>query len=157
MIEQIYTYFTLEMIYLWINIAIIPLWLILIFFPESKMCQIFTTSIFPIFILSLVYCYIAYILFQSDYEFLVNFKLYLGLKELTNLFSDKSFVILFWIHFLAINLFCGGWIVKDYQKFGVSKFVVFFPLIITYFIGPLGILLYWLIRIFSGKKISLYN
>ena len=118
MIEQIYTYFTIEMIYLWVNLGVLPFWLILFFFPQSKICKIFTTSIFPIFIFSLIYLYIIYLIFRYDYDFLNNFRLYLGMKELSNLFSDNSFLILFWIHFLAINLFCGAWIVNDYQKYG---------------------------------------
>jgi len=157
MIEQIYTYFTIEMIYLWLNIGIIPFWFVLVFFPQSKICKIFTISIFPILIFSMIYCYVIYLIFQAGYNFLNNFKLYLGIKELLNLFSDSSFLILFWIHFLAINLFCGGWIVNDYQKFGISKILIFFPLIITYFVGPLGISIYWIIRIFYAKKINLYD
>ena len=157
MIEQIYTYFTIEMIYLWLNIGIIPFWFVLVFFPQSKICKIFTISIFPILIFSMIYCYVIYLIFQTGYDFLNNFKLYLGIKELLNLFSDSSFLILFWIHFLAINLFCGGWIVNDYQKFGISKILIFFPLIITYFVGPFGISIYWIIRIFYAKKINLYD
>ena len=157
MIEQIYTYFTIEMIYFWLNLSVLPFWLILIFFPETKICKIFTTSIFPIFILSLIYCYLIYLIIQYDYDFLINFRLYLGLNELSDLFSNNSFLILFWIHFLAINLFCGGWIVNDYQKFSISKILMFFPLVITYLIGPLGIFIYWIIRIFYAKKISLYD
>ena len=157
MIEQIYSYFTIEMIYLWLNIGIIPFWFVLVFFPQSKICKIFTISIFPILIFSMIYCYVIYLIFQTGYDFLNNFKLYLGIKELLNLFSDSSFLILFWIHFLAINLFCGGWIVNDYQKFGISKILIFFPLIITYFVGPLGISIYWIIRIFYAKKINLYD
>ena len=157
MIEQIYTYFTIEMIYLWLNIGIIPFWFVLVFFPQSKICKIFTISIFPILIFSMIYCYVIYLIFQTGYDFLNNFKLYLGIKELLNLFSDSSFLILFWIHFLAINLFCGGWIVNDYQKFEISKILIFFPLIITYFVGPFGISIYWIIRIFYAKKINLYD
>ena len=157
MIEQIYTYFTLEIIYLWLNIGIIPFWLTLIFFPNSNISKMFITSIFPITLLSIVYGYLTYILFKNDFNFLGNFNLYLGLDELINLFKDSSFLILFWIHFLAVNLFCGGWIVKDYQKYNINKILVFFPLIITYFVGPLGIFTYWLIRIFYAKKISLYD
>jgi hypothetical protein len=129
----------------------------LIFFPKSKICKIFTTTIFPILIFSTIYSYLIYYIFQNGYDFLNNFKLYLGINELLKLFSDSSFLILFWIHFLAINLFCGGWIVNDYQKFGISKILIFFPLIITYLIGPLGILIYWIIRIFYAKKINLYD
>ena len=43
--------------------------------------------------------------------------------------QDKAFLILFWLHFLAMNLFCGGWIVKDSQKFGINKILMCFPLI----------------------------
>ena len=127
MIEQIHTYFTIEILYLWLNLGVIPFWFVLIFFPYSKICKIFTTSIFPMLILSLTYCYVIYIIFQNGYDFLINFKLYLSLDDLLILFSDSSFLILFWIHFLAINLFCGSWIVSDYQKFGVSKVLMFFP------------------------------
>ena len=157
MIEQIYTYFTIEMIYLWVNLGVLPFWLILFFFPQSKICKIFTTSIFPIFIFSLIYLYIIYLIFRYDYDFLNNFRLYLGMKELSNLFSDNSFLILFWIHFLAINLFCGAWIVNDYQKYNISKILMFFPILITYFIAPLGIFVYWIIRIFYAKKIILFD
>ena len=95
--------------------------------------------------------------YLSSYEFLTNFDLYLNISNLSNLFSNETFLILFWIHFISINLFTGGWIVKDSQKFGINKIILFLPLIITYLIGPLGLLIYWLIRIFYAKSISLYD
>ena len=157
MIEQIYTYFTVEMIFMWLNLGVLPFWLILIIFPQSQICRVFTTSIFPIFILSLAYAYLLYLLFNEGYDFIRNFKLYLGLDAISNLFTYKSFIVLFWLHFLAINLFCGSWIVKDSQKFGINKLLVSFPLLMTYFIGPIGITLYWIIRIFYSKRVDLYD
>ena len=157
MIEQIYTFFTLEMIYLWLNLGVLPFWLVLIIFPQSQICRVFITSIFPIFILSLAYSYLLYIVNLDAYDFLQNFKLYLGLSEISDLFENRSFLILFWVHFLAMNLFCGGWIVKDSQLFNINKFLVSLPLITIYLIGPIGITIYWLIRIFYAKRISLYD
>jgi len=157
MIEQIYTFFTMEMVYLWLNLGVLPFWFLLIIFPQSQIARVFITSIFPIFILSLVYAYLLYIVYMDGYDFLQNFKLYLGLGEISNLFENQSFLILFWVHFLAMNLFCGGWIVKDSQMFVMNKFLVSLPLIITYLIGPIGITLYWIIRIFYAKRISLYE
>ena len=157
MIEQISAFFTIDMIYLWINIGIIPFWFILMFFPNSKVCGIFVSSVFPIFILSVIYLYLVYYFFITGYNFDENFNLYLGLDSLNELFNEKAFLIIFWTHFLAINLFCGSWIVNDSRKFSMSKILVFFPLIITYFVGPLGIFIYWLIRIFFAKSMSLYN
>ena len=157
MAEQISTFFTIDMIYLWLNIGIIPFWFILIFFPNSKICSVFASSIFPIFILSLIYLYLIYFFFVSGYDFQQNFSLYLSLDSLNQLFNEKAFLIIFWTHFLAINLFCGSWIVADSRKFSMSKILIFIPLIITYFTGPLGIFIYWLIRIFYAKRISLYD
>ena len=157
MIDQIYTYFTIEMIFLWLNLGVLPFWLILVFFPQSQICRVFITSIFPFIILSFVYGYLIYVLFMEGYDFIGNFELYLGLDAVSNLFTYKAFIILFWTHFLAMNLFCGGWIVKDSQKFGINKILMSFPLLITYFIGPIGLTLYWIIRIFYAKKINLYD
>ena len=157
MLEQISTYFTFEMVYLWLNIGVIPFWLMLIFLPNSKLGSIFVSSIFPIFILGGAYVYIVYKSFLGSYEFDSNFSLYLGIDELSELFSNQEFLIIFWIHFLAINLFCGSWMSKDGSRLLISKYLMFFPLIITYFIGPLGVFIYWIIRMFYAKKISLYD
>ena len=157
MIEQIYTFFTIDMIYIWLNIGVLPFWIILLFFPQSKIASFFVSSIFPYFVFGAVYIYLLYYVFLHDYNFLNNFNLYLGIEELIDLFSNSSFLILFWVHFLAINLFCGSWIVKDSQKINISKIIVFFPLLLTYFIGPVGIFIYWIIRIFFAKRISLYD
>ena len=157
MIEQIAIFFSIEMIYLWLNIGVIPFWFILIFFPQSKLCGIFITSIFPILILGSLYLYLFYYFLNSGYDFFENFNLYLGLYDLADLLENEAFLILFWVHFLAINLFCGSWIVKDSQKLNMSKILVFFPLIITYFAGPIGVFIYWLIRIFFSKSIRLFD
>ena len=155
--EQIAIFFSIEMIYLWLNIGVIPFWFILMFFPQSKVCGLLTTSIFPTLILSSIYIYLFYYFFSSGYDFLENFNLYLGLYDLSILFENEGFLILFWIHFLAINLFCASWIVKDSQKFYMSKYIALIPLIITYFAGPLGIFIYWVIRIFYAKRIGLFD
>jgi hypothetical protein len=157
MIEQIYTYFSVEMIYLWLNVGVLPFWFLLLFFPETKLCKIFVTSIFPILIFAVVDLYLIFEFYKAGFNLFDSFNLYLGMDQLINLFSDSNYIIIFWIHFLAINLFCGSWIVRDYQKFGMSKYLTFIPLVLTYFIGPLGIFIYWLIRIFFSKRIDLYD
>ena len=157
MIEQIYNYFTIEMLYFWVNFGVLPFWLILIFFPNSNLSKYFITSIFPILLLSGTYIFVIYKSYLSSYNFIGNFNLYLGFDELSDLFSDKSFLITFWIHFIAINLFVGGWIVKDSQKLTVNKFLVGISLIITYLIGPLGLFIYWFVRLFYAKSVSLYD
>ena len=157
MIEQIYNYFTIEMLYYWVNFGVLPFWIILIFFPQSQLCRYFVTSIFPIFILSGAYIFMLYKSYLNSYDFNSNFDLYFGIENISELFSDKTFMIMFWIHFISINIFAGGWIVKDSQKFSINKIILIIPLIVTYLIGPLGLFVYWLIRIFYAKNINLYD
>ena len=157
MIEQIYAFFSIETLYLWVNLGVLPFWLILIFFPSSSINKYFVTSIFPIILLSGSYIFALYKSHLNSYEFISNFELYLNITYLSNLFTNDLFLILFWIHFVSINLFAGGWMVKDSQKFNINKIIIAFPLIITYLIGPLGIFIYWLIRIFYAKSLNLYE
>ena len=157
MLEEIYNYFTIDILYNWVYIGVLPFWLILIFFPRSHLSRYFVTSVFPIFILGGTYIFVLYKSYLNSFDFVGNFNLYIGIDEISDLFTDKNFLIMFWIHFISINLFVGGWIVKDSQKFMINKFLLSVPLIITYLIGPLGLFVYWLIRIFYAKNINLYE
>ncbi len=157
MIEQIYNYFTIDMLYYWVNLGVLPFWFILIFFPQTHLSKYFVTSVFPILILSGTYVFIIYKSFLNSYDFIGNFNLYLNLNSLSELFKDQTFLLMFWVHFISINLFTGGWIVKDSQRLSINKILLIIPLIVTYLIGPLGLLLYWLIRMFHAKNISLYD
>ena len=124
MIEQIYNYFTIEILYFWINLGVLPFWFLIIFFPQSQLCKYLATSIFPIFLLSTAYIFIIYKSYLSSYDFLGNFNLYLGIAYVTDLLKDDLYLLLFWIHFVSINLFVGGWILKDSQKFLINKYVI---------------------------------
>jgi len=141
MIEQIYAYFTIEILYFWVNLGVLPFWLILIFFPQSNLSKYFVTSVFPIILLGGTYIFVLYKSYLNSYDFVSNFELYLSISNLSTLFSNELFLMLFWIHFISINLFVGGWIVRDSQKFSINKILVGIPLIVTYLIGPLGIFL----------------
>tara|TARA_B100000902_G_C26764251_1_gene647154 strand:+ start:56 stop:529 length:474 start_codon:yes stop_codon:yes gene_type:complete len=157
MIEQIYNYFTIEMLYFWVNLGVLPFWMLIIFFPQSRLCKYLATSIIPIFLLSAAYSFVLYKSYLSTYDFLGNFNLYLGIVYLADLFKNDLYLLLFWIHFVSINLFIGGWILKDSQRFVINKFLITLPLIITYLIGPIGLFVYWIIRIFYAKSLSLYE
>ena len=157
MIEQIYNYFSFDILYYWVNLGVLPFWLILIFFPNFQITKIFVTSIFPIFLLSSAYILMLYKSYLSSYNFLDNFNLYLSINDLTNLFSNQPFLILFWIHFISINLFTGGWIVNNAQKYSINKTLLSIPLIVVYLIGPIGLFFYWIIKIFYSKSINLYD
>ena len=135
MLTEIYNFFTIEMIYLWINYGVLPMWLALIFFPNSKLNQIFITSVFLPLVFASLYSYIVYQLINMDEDIFNSFNLYLGLNELKDLFSNEFFLLLFWIHFISINLFLGSWVSRDGLKFGIPKFLTGICLIFIYFVS----------------------
>lgn len=153
MLENIEILLTVENIYLIINWGIIPFWLMLVFFPNLSVTNFLVNSVIVPLLLSTAYAYLAYKVFL-DGNILSGFNLYNGIEDLYAVFSDELFLLIFWIHFLTLSLFVGAWISRDSQRYNISKPITIISLVITYFSGPVGLLIYWLFRIFFAKKIN---
>ena len=157
MLIQFENYLSFENIYLWSNLGILPFWLMLIMIPNSKFTQFFVNSVILPLILSATYIYVIYQAILMDEPMLEFFKLYLSLDNLYTLFATESVLLIFWLHFITLNLFLGSWISRDGIKYNMSRSLVFVPLILVYFTGPTGLVLYWIIRIFYAKRISFHD
>ena len=157
MAVQLQEYLTFENIYLWSNFGVIPFWLMLVFIPNSRFTQIFTNSIIIPLIFSIAYVYIIYQIFLLDASLLEIFKLYISLDDLYTVFATENFLLIYWLHFLALNLFLGSWTSRDAFKHNIPRKLVSVPLVLIYFTGPIGIVLYWMFRIFYAKKIGLHD
>tara|TARA_B100001765_G_scaffold87945_1_gene53903 strand:- start:122 stop:595 length:474 start_codon:yes stop_codon:yes gene_type:complete len=157
MLIQFVDYLTFNNMYLWTNFGLLPFWLMLIIIPNSKVTQIFINSVILPLILSTAYVYVIYQSVLLDEPIFDIFKLYLSLDNLYTVFATESFLLVFWLHFLTLNLFLGSWVSRDGVKHNISRSLVFFPLILIYFTGPLGLVLYWLIRIFYAKKLGFHD
>ena len=157
MLVEFQDHVTIENIYLWVNFGILPFWFMLIIIPKSRITQIFVNSIIVPLILSIAYVYIIYQAILLDEPLIDIFKLYLSLDELYTVFATESFLLVFWLHFLALNLFLGSWVSRDGLKYNMSRNLLFVPLILIYFTGPLGLLLYWLFRVFYAKKLGFHD
>ena len=153
MINNLLDILSYENIYLIANWGVIPFWLLLIILPNHTVTNFFVQSIIAPLLLVAAYGFVAYNIFLEG-NILDGFELYRGLDGLYSMFSNEAFLLIFWLHFLAISLFAGSWISRDSQKFLIHKFFVVVSLILTYFTGPVGLIFYWLIRIFYSKKIN---
>ena len=129
----------------------------LIFIPHYKITQFFVNSIILPIILATAYIFIIYKALSLNEDFSDIFSLFFSLDNLYALLSTESFLLIFWIHFVSINLFIGSWTSRDALKYNMPKKVVFLPLLLIYFSGPVGISLYWFIRIFYAKRLSFYD
>ena len=153
MINNLLTLLTFENIYLISNWGVIPFWLLLIFFPNHQITNFFVQSVIIPLLLAACYIYLSYNIYING-NILSGFELYNGLDGLYSMFANEALLLTFWLHFLAISLFTGAWIVRDSRKYFIPKIVIVPSLLLTYFTGPIGLVFYWFIRIFFAKKIS---
>ena len=153
MINNLLSLLTYENIYLVANWGVIPFWLLLIIAPYNLFTNIIVQSILPFLLLSIGYAYLSFLIY-SDGNIFEGFELYNGLDGLYSMFANEALLLIFWLHFLAISLFAGSWIVRDSKRYFVPKIIIIPSLVLTYFTGPIGLVVYWFLRIFFAKKIS---
>ena len=153
MINNLQAFVNSENIYLIANWGIIPFWFMLIFFPNNGLTTFFVQSIVVPLILGVAYVYLSYNLYLEN-DIFDGFELYKGLDGLYSMFANEYLLLIFWLHFLAISLFAGAWIARDARKYFIPKIIVIPSLVLTYFTGPVGLVIYWFFRIFFAKKIS---
>jgi len=75
-----------------------------------------------------------------------------SLADVMKLFTNQWATLAGWIHYLAFDLFVGSWEVKDSQSRGISHWFVIPCLILTFLLGPIGFLLYHILRLVVRNK-----
>ena len=156
MIDPFISFLTYENIYYIANIGVIPCWLLLIILPNHIITKFFVKSVIIPLLLSTAYIFVTYQIYITENIFEI-FNLYMGINELYAIFSNEAFLLIFWLHFLSVNLFVGNWIANDGNVYMIPRFLIIISLVLTYFTGPVGLVFYWLIRILYSKKINYYD
>ncbi len=73
-----------------------------------------------------------------------------SIAEVRALFSDDHALTAGWIHYLAFDLFVGTWIARSGLDAGLSPLLILPCLVLTFLVGPVGLLLALLIRLSTG-------
>ena len=76
-----------------------------------------------------------------------------SLPEVVKLFREPAIVLAGWVHYLAFDLFIGGWELRDAQRRGVPHLLVLPCLGLTLMFGPLGLLVYFGVRRLFGREL----
>lgn len=115
-------------------------WILLIFLPRWKGTRaIVLTGGIPILI-AIAYLVLIVMFFgAADGGFD-------SLENVMKLFTNRWAALAGWLHFLAFDLFIGAWEVKDSHEKGISHLLVIPCLVFTFMLGPIGLLLYFVIR-----------
>lgn len=83
-----------------------------------------------------------------------------SIAEVRALFADDAALAAGWLHYLAFDLFVGGWIARDGIARGISgwKALLLLPcLALTFLFGPAGLLLYLVLRLALGRGAALWE
>ncbi len=121
-------------------------WLLLIIAPRWKPTLVLVRLV-VVLLLALLYTSIAISTFgESEGGFG-------SLTEVSQLFENPWSLLAGWVHYLAFDLFVGSWEVENARKLGVSHWLVIPCLLLTLFLGPAGLLLYFILRAIATKKL----
>jgi hypothetical protein len=74
------------------------------------------------------------------------------LDGVVSLFTNKTMVVGGWVHYLAFDLMTGIWITKNAKLHSINHWVTVPALVLTFMLGPVGLLLYLVIRFIKTKK-----
>lgn len=122
-------------------------WLVLIvaspFIPEVDKFLIGIV----ITLLAIVYGWLIILSFDPG-----DIKSFGSLDGVMKLFQNKTLLTAGWVHYLAFDLMVGIWIKKNSLKYEISQWLVIPCLAFTFMLGPVGLLLYLLIRFVKTKK-----
>ncbi len=75
-----------------------------------------------------------------------------SLAQVKSLFTVDALLLGGWVHYLAFDLFVGSWEVLDARKRGIAHLAVIPCLLATFMAGPLGLVLYLLLRLGYGLR-----
>jgi len=125
---------------------VLPAWLLLMFAPYWKWTSRIVVGV-VVTILSLTYAFFTLPMFSA--EMFNSFGTLAGVMEL---FTEPTSVLVGWIHYLAFDLMVGWFIVIDARREGINRWFLIPCLLFTFMLGPVGLLLYLLLRLVIAKK-----
>jgi Domain of unknown function (DUF4281) len=136
-------------VYILAGIAIFIPWLLLLFAPYGR----FTDRIVQLFAIT---CMVLGLIFIYRFFFSPDARAEIFCFEcLGRLFNNENMVLSAWLNYLSFGLFAGLWIVHDGDGAGIPHFYRLIPLLLTFVAGPIGVVLYLLMRfVKTGKQLK---
>jgi len=125
-------------------------WIVLILFQRASWLK---SAILGVSITLLAIAYTLLIITSFDAG---SFESFGSLSGVMSLFQNSEAVLAGWIHYLAFDLLAGLYIVSNAEKLGINRWVITPSLLLTFMMGPLGLLTYLIIRLILEKKYFTY-
>ena len=125
-------------------------WLFLVFAPRKPYTQVIAGVIAPL-ILAAIYLTLIFSNIQGAEGGFGS------LADVAALFEKRELLLAGWIHYLAFDLFIGAWQTRDAARNQIPHLVVVPCLVMTFMLGPIGLLFYFAIRSAKTRGLSLEN
>jgi hypothetical protein len=68
------------------------------------------------------------------------------------LFDSPGMLVAGWLHYLAFDLFVGGWIAREGERAGLPHLLLLPCFVLTFLFGPAGLLAFALLRAGLGRR-----
>jgi uncharacterized membrane protein YozB (DUF420 family) len=123
-------------------------WILLVAVPADPRAKLLTGIVIP---LTLSVIYLAFI-FLHFADAPGGFG---SLAEVRTLFGKDELLLAGWVHYLAFDLFIGAWESRDSQRLQIPRLVMIPCYVMTFMLGPIGLLFYFAIRTAKTKSLDL--
>jgi hypothetical protein len=130
---------TAEQLFSILSLMTLIAWLPLVFLPRVRWASTHLPVVMPLLLAVIYVVLVAATLGRSGGGFS-------SLADVRALFDNPWALLAGWTHYLAFDLFIGGWEVRDAQSRGIPHLLIVPALILTFLFGPAGLLLYLVIR-----------
>ena len=136
---------TAEQLFSILNSMAVAAWLPLVFLPRVRWSATVVPMVMPVLLAIIYLALLIVTLPWSEGGFS-------SLAGVRTLFDHPWVLLAGWTHYLAFDLFIGGWEVRDAQRRGIPHLLVIPALVLTFLFGPVGLLLYLAIRSFAARR-----
>jgi len=138
---------TADQLFSILNLMAMAAWLPLVLLPRVR----WTSTHLPVVVPGLFAVVYAVLVAATLSRAEGGFSSLAGVRAL---FDNPWMLLAGWTHYLAFDLFIGGWEVRDAQRRGVPHLLVVPALVLTFLLGPAGLLLYLATRSIAGASFS---
>lgn len=131
---------TLEGLFSACNMLAMGGWLLLLALPRNRRALAVAGTVIP---LSLAAIYLALFVLHAR----GSNGGFSSLAGVAQLFENHWLLLAGWVHYLAFDLFIGAWQTRDALARGVPRLLLAPCLVMTFMLGPIGLLGYHLLRL----------
>jgi hypothetical protein len=122
-------------------------WLLLLILPNWKYTQTIVLNCI-ILVLAVIY---SFLILKDIGSFQVDS--FSTLANVKALFQNDGAVATGWFHYLAFDLFVGAYVVKKSKEYGISRWIYSLILPFVFMFGPIGYVIYTLVKVLKTKSI----